>query len=324
MRVEHLYYLLVIDAHHSISAAAKELYLSQTALSSIVSRLEEDLGFPVFQRSREGVVPTSRGKEALAIAWDIWSRWSMSMNINEEDCPPRPVNIISSPSITCSLSLDLIRCFRKREPRSSLIFHEMIGSDVGPSVVQNHANIGLTYYSKKGLDEFICVAQKYQIQVTQLFADHLYLIMREDCPLAAKKEINVSELQNRRFAILPHFHVGQNSIFFSNLLDASNHFTIFPNVPLVKQAVFDHGMFTVLSGFAFHYDHSVDNSRLRAVSFPGLIADNDMVLCLIHQKSSSLHPQEQAALKCIINMFEKLPPPPFSPEALEARGGQPQ
>ncbi len=315
MRVEHLYYLLVIDAHHSISAAAKELYLSQTALSSIVSRLEEELGFAVFQRSREGVIPTARGKEALAVAWDIWSRWSISMNLNGEDCSPLPVNIISSPSITCSLSLELIRCFRKRVPRGSLIFHEMVGSDVGPSVVQNHSNIGLTYYSKKSLREFIAVAQKYQIQVTQLFQDHLYLVMREDCPLAGKSVINVSELQNQQFAILPHFHLGENTIFFSNLLDASNHFTIFPNFSLVKQAVFDHGMLTVLSGFAFHYDHSVDNRRLQAVSFPGLIADNDMVLCLIHQKVSSLHHQEQVALKCITNMFDELLPPPFSPEA---------
>lgn len=150
MRLEYLHYLLVIDAHHSISAAARELYISQTALSSIVSRVEEELGFPIFLRSREGVTPTEEGKEALAIAWDIWSGWTASLSIGQQkEGAPVAVHIIGSPSVNNSLALPLIRSYYQVEQRGNLIFHEVIGSDVGPSILNKRRISALRITTKK-------------------------------------------------------------------------------------------------------------------------------------------------------------------------------
>ena len=71
MRMEHLQYLIEIGRRHSISAAAQELYLGQTTLSSIVKSAEDELGFPLFYRTHSGVQATAEGDEALSLIGDI-------------------------------------------------------------------------------------------------------------------------------------------------------------------------------------------------------------------------------------------------------------
>ena len=65
MTFQQLQYLLEVYRSGSISHAAKNLFVSQSSLSSTISHLEEELGFPIFFRSRAGVVPTKRGEKVL-------------------------------------------------------------------------------------------------------------------------------------------------------------------------------------------------------------------------------------------------------------------
>ena len=46
----------------NISKAAKELYISQPAISKAISKLEDSLGLPLFTRSSRGVQLTPEGE----------------------------------------------------------------------------------------------------------------------------------------------------------------------------------------------------------------------------------------------------------------------
>lgn len=56
-------YVLEIAKTGSFNQAAKNLYLSQPNLSRAVQSLEDELGFPIFERHRNGVTLTQRGIE---------------------------------------------------------------------------------------------------------------------------------------------------------------------------------------------------------------------------------------------------------------------
>lgn len=47
----------------NISYAAKELYISQPAISKAIAKLEDNLGVSLFYRSSRGVVLTESGKQ---------------------------------------------------------------------------------------------------------------------------------------------------------------------------------------------------------------------------------------------------------------------
>jgi len=61
-------YALEVESTHSISQAAKNLYLSQPNLSKCIKDLEAQLGYPIFERSSTGVSPTPEGRAFLESA----------------------------------------------------------------------------------------------------------------------------------------------------------------------------------------------------------------------------------------------------------------
>lgn len=62
LNYHHLYYFWVCVRSGSLTAAARELHLSQSALSLQLKSLERALGRRLLDRSRSGVVPTADGR----------------------------------------------------------------------------------------------------------------------------------------------------------------------------------------------------------------------------------------------------------------------
>lgn len=71
MKIEHLYYFLIIADTKSINQAAQRLYISQQQLSRIVSKLEEDLHTQLLQRYATGIKLTAQGDVFLQFAEKI-------------------------------------------------------------------------------------------------------------------------------------------------------------------------------------------------------------------------------------------------------------
>ena len=61
MNTTHLKYMLAIAKHKNISNAAKELFISQPALTKTLNHLEEQYGLKLFDRSRTPITPTYAG-----------------------------------------------------------------------------------------------------------------------------------------------------------------------------------------------------------------------------------------------------------------------
>lgn len=74
MRLEQLSYFVEVSRSRSFSLAASRLYMSQQNISTGIRKLEEELGFKLFERTPQGVVLTPSGKDVLAQAEDILRR----------------------------------------------------------------------------------------------------------------------------------------------------------------------------------------------------------------------------------------------------------
>ena len=146
------------------------------------------------------------------------------------------------------------------------------------------------------------MAQKYQVQITPVYDDKLYLIARRDHPIYRQKTVDIMSLTNERFAILPQFLYSYSRIFYSQNMDPSNRIT------LVKTAVLRWNVLGVMSGYAATQDHSVENDEFSLVPLPGQARENGLKLYLIHQRLSNLHQSEKIALECIQEYFSSLPP----------------
>jgi DNA-binding transcriptional LysR family regulator len=76
MELRQLEYLAAVVSHGSFGRAAQAIYVTQSALSQQISRLEDELGLTLLYRGPKGVEPTPAGLEFLDHARAILGRVS--------------------------------------------------------------------------------------------------------------------------------------------------------------------------------------------------------------------------------------------------------
>src|SRR3954468_21815435 len=74
LEVRHLRILTAIADHGTVSAATKQVYLTQSAISHQLIELEQRLGLQFFHRTPRGMVATDAGAEMIDVARDVLAR----------------------------------------------------------------------------------------------------------------------------------------------------------------------------------------------------------------------------------------------------------
>lgn len=100
MTFQQLEYLLEVHHTASISKAAKKLYVSPSAVSIALGALEEELGYPVFVRSTQGLLPTQKGKLVIEYARRINENHQLIGSIGANT--KRPIRFSSTDYPACS------------------------------------------------------------------------------------------------------------------------------------------------------------------------------------------------------------------------------
>lgn len=307
MRIEHLKYLIEIDKRHSISAAARELYLGQTSLSAIVKSLEDDLGFHIFHRAHNGVQTTPEGEEALALIWEISERFEEIKQLSSHGSTlSQPIPIITSPTINSAMALPLNAAFLEEAPYGNLDFIVVPGEEVGQKIIKNDGNLGVTYFKKDDLESFRLIASRYQVNVDVLMQDCLHLLVSKDHPLSALDSISPEALTQQHFAMLSHYSSCDSSVVYTETFGSNNRYTTFSNIGLIKHAVLNQNMIAILSGYAIHHNHSIDNSHTKVITLTDTHVENELHLALIHRADCNLTYQEKVLLQCIKEHFKQI------------------
>ena len=84
MTFSQLQYLLEIYRVGSVTQAAKNLFVSQSSVSIALGTLEKELGFPVFERGKKGLVPTPKGVDTIAHAKRIVESYQQMTNFDQQ------------------------------------------------------------------------------------------------------------------------------------------------------------------------------------------------------------------------------------------------
>ena len=304
MRIEHLEYLIEVDKLGSISAAAQELYLSQATLSNIIKGLEEELGFPVFERLHNGVHTTAEGEEALAIIWEILALCREAKQLGVHTSSSQPVPVLLSPTTNAALSLPLNRNFLEQAPDGNIEFRVMEGSEIGNQIITGESSIGITYFTRNTVEDYQNIASKYQVEVEFLCRDTLCLLVRKDHPLAALDEVSAGDLDGLDFAILGHFSRQEDSIAYAPSLGLDNRYTTFPSVTQIQRAVARQNMVSILSAYTIQHSPILPQDHFKAIRLVNTRMENSMSMYLLHRSEENLRPLEKVLIQCVRSLFE--------------------
>ena len=129
MRVEYLYYFLVVSETKSLNKAANKLFISQQQLSRIVSSLENEFQTQLLNRTSGGVSLTKDGEEFTKYAIDIVNKaremhayfyLNHQLPVNETPTAQKDSCNLVLPFFFSLFLTDLIGSFHKQYPNISL------------------------------------------------------------------------------------------------------------------------------------------------------------------------------------------------------------
>ena len=309
MKTEQIEHILAINQFGSISAAAKELYLSQTTLSAAVKSVEEEMGFPLFVRTYSGVSPTAEGKEALAIMKEI-DRCIEEIRMLRDSAvyQYQTVRVITSPTIQSALSLALNQIVEREIPECSLEFEIVVGEEVGKLLARNKGNIGITYMKESSYADFKAISSKYRIKMERLLEDHFYLLVRKDHPLAVYDRISPKMITGMEMAMLENYSTNANSLISRESLGAGNRYTTFSSIALIKRFILTRNAGGILTGYAIHCNQSVNSSLMKPILLTDLERPNDFTLYLLSRVAGDLTPHESTMVNNIRSYFKQVGP----------------
>lgn len=307
MKPEYFHYLLEINRHRSISAAAKALHVGQTTLSSVVKSVETELGFPIFQRTPSGVITTPEGERFMVLAWEISVKYENLLRLKtrrDSSVSDRPIRLLVCPSVNIGLSVPLAQSFYTYALRGELIFEEFPRKEIGKLLSQDGANIGVTYLNDQDL-ELLQKEPIANLRTEVLMSDRFYLFTGSDHPLAGRKTVGVEDLRSERLSAATNFRLGDMNLLGRSVKEFPLQ-TFYPNLDLMKKAALELKMISVITGYAIFYGGKYDpRSRVIPLDTPGY--DNHISICLLSRTDRDLRYQEQILLTCIRNYFHDLP-----------------
>ena len=305
MKIEHFRYLVEIDKYHTISAAAKALYMGQTTLSSIVKSMEEELGYSIFQRTPKGVVLTQKGEQLMELAREITDKYEEVMVLKSEAAViSYPLNILFAPSLAENLPLELNQTLREIDATSLFKFSIAHRDRILSEVLNDSANIGVTYLFADEYVDMVYSAAKYKIDVEKIKKDKFYLVVGKEHRLADKKTVTLEDLRDIKVASESNFSFGGCERIFGSLYKNAKCRTSFPNADLICRALQHQDLAALLPGNLIAA--SIDRDMYSVMELEGMDAPNEILICVIHKEKSNMNSLEKQAVRIIKDYIKNL------------------
>lgn len=145
MELRHLRYFVAVAEEENVSRAALKLHVSQPGISRQVRDLENEIGFPLFERTGKSVRLSVAGKIFFAEARDILQRTDDAVEKARASLLPQPeINVGYIPSGTVEILPRALRVFRGRFPATRVTLHDLSAEEMQPLLLQKKLDVALT------------------------------------------------------------------------------------------------------------------------------------------------------------------------------------
>lgn len=211
MTLQQLKYVLEVAKCGSINEASKNLFISQPSLSNAIKELEKELQITIFNRTNKGIILSKEGTEFLSYAQQIIEQTSLleERYINKKKRKVKFSISCQHYSFAVKAFIELIKEYGFDEYDFSI--QETRTAEIIEHVKNMTSEIGLLYlndFNEKVLMHFFKDAK---LEFHELFVAKPHVFLSKHHPLAQKKSLELSELDDYPFL---SFEQGQNNSFY--------------------------------------------------------------------------------------------------------------
>lgn len=187
-----LTYFLAVYNTRSVNEAARRSFVAGSAVSRQLTRLERDLGTPLFERQATGVVPTEAGHAFADYARRAVAEAATVLDAVRTRREPGPlVTLVASDGPAHDLLPRVMAVHHLRDPDVRFVLTVAAPAAVTQSVRQGTADLGVTF----------TLAADPNVRVLHAQPAPLVAVVRADSPLAGRTSIDLPELRQHRVVL---------------------------------------------------------------------------------------------------------------------------
>jgi DNA-binding transcriptional LysR family regulator len=196
MRSEQFEYVAAVARLGSFRRAAKELHISQPALSTTVRKLERELGITILERGRSGAQLSDAGRDLLPLISSAIESIDQLRRAAGNQRAHRPVILVGTVNAgTVPLLTTTIGAFGALYPNTRI---EVVGTqEAAIDLALREGSFDLGLISCLDGDDM-----PPELESTQLLRGRAVVCLRGDSPLAALPAISVSELLSQPLILM--------------------------------------------------------------------------------------------------------------------------
>lgn len=212
MELRHLRYFVAVAEEENVSRAALKLHVSQPALSRQVRDLEEELGFPLLERSAKSVRLTDAGRAFLEESGAVLERVEQAVAKAREVATRgrEELHVGYAPSLTARVLPPTLRGFQAARPGVRVLLHDLSTEEMLTQVREEKLQIAFVVRPSR--------AMLRGIHFEDLLTDVMMLAVAPQHPWAARKSIPVREAAQEPLVIYdrkeyPEYYASLPEIF---------------------------------------------------------------------------------------------------------------
>ena len=189
MTIRHIRMFVTVADQGGMSAAAKELHVSQPTVSQAIAELEKYYGVKLFERLSQRLYITKEGELMLSFSrhiLDSFDRMEEAMDLTAE----KPVlKLGCSVTVGTCLIHDILDKVKEKMPNLQVLVTVTNSSDIEQAILTNEVDLGIV----EG------IIKSEELLTTPICEDELVLVCGKEHPLAKAGNVTASMLQGQNY-----------------------------------------------------------------------------------------------------------------------------
>lgn len=215
-----LEYVVAVDKLRHFGKAAEQCHVTQPTLSMQIQKVEEEIGFPIFDRLKKPIMPTTKGLKFIAQAKVLLHEHQKLMDLSNQQSGETSgeLRLGIIPTIAPYLLPLFLESFSKQYPKVHLNIDELKTDTILSKLRDDQLDAGIlaTPLHESGMRE------------RPIYYEPFYLYVAKHHPLNARKRIKEDDLNGEEMWLLSDGHCFRNQIV--RYCSLKNKEGVFPNV----------------------------------------------------------------------------------------------
>lgn len=197
MNLQQLEYILALDEYRHFGRAAEHCNVSQPTLSTMVQKLEDELGSKIFERNRAAITPTTVGRRILDQAAIILRQTALLSEIVHDETTSLGGSLSMGilPTVAPYLLPRLSPLLSKELPELSISFGEMLTEECVEALQTGQIDMAII-----ALDEFP------ELKTSELYFEEFFGYVSSTLPIYQEQTIRSSEVDIEQLWLLDEGH----------------------------------------------------------------------------------------------------------------------